>query len=103
MSAGTSSEPGRFKRYSEELGLLLWAIWNPIGVDVPLDEYDSYMPVIWRLLSEHAAVDDIAAELDRIADQQMGVSTGTSRETAERLTQWWHWRFTFPEEYEGRS
>ena len=70
---------------------------------MPLDEYDSYVPVVWKLLSEHANVDEVAAELDRIADERMGGPCGTSRDAAERLTQWWYWRFAFPAEVEPRS
>jgi hypothetical protein len=38
-----------------ELRLILWAAWDPIG-RVPRDEYDWYVPRLWGLLREHAAV-----------------------------------------------
>jgi hypothetical protein len=38
-----------------ELRLILWAAWDPIG-RVPRDEYDWYVPGLWALLREHAAV-----------------------------------------------
>ena len=103
MDSEAPDERGRFRAHVEELNLLLWAVWNPIGVDVPLDEYESYVPIVWKLLSEHADVGEIAAELDRIAHQRMGVSSVRGRETAERLSQWWYWRFDFPVEFDARS
>jgi len=38
-----------------ELRLILWAAWDPIG-GVPRDEYDWYVPRLWGLLRELAAV-----------------------------------------------
>jgi hypothetical protein len=93
----------RFRTYAPELELLLWAVWNPIRVDVPLDEYESYVPVIWRLLSEGAGVDAVFSELKRICEEQMGGCGGREREAAERLTEWWYWRFDYPVEFEARS
>jgi hypothetical protein len=92
----------RFK-YASELGLVLWAVWNPIGTSVPIDEYESYVPVIWKLLAEHAGIEAISTALAQIADERMGGDRGTSRQTAERLTEWWYWRFDFPEEFEANS
>lgn len=67
------------------------------------DEYESYVPVIWKLLDEHAGIEAVSAKLDQIAEERIGVDRGTSQYAAERLTQWWYWRFDFPEEFEANS
>jgi hypothetical protein len=96
-------EKERFRRYAPELGLLLWAAWDPIGARVPLDEYESYVPSVWNLLAKRVEVDEIAAHLDGIADEQMGVRRGRGRAAAEVLGRWWYWRFDFPVEFEAHS
>ena len=52
MDARAQAEKKRYQKYRPELELLLWAVWDPIGADVPLDEYTNYVPTIWRLLEE---------------------------------------------------
>ena len=50
--------------------------WDPIGVaDEPMaqDEYDSYIPMIFRLLSEEAEDAVIAAHLAKIETHEMGL------------------------------
>jgi hypothetical protein len=66
-------------------------------------EYEAYVPVVWRLLSEHADVKEIATCLDNIADERMDVGRGAGQAAAERLSQWWYWRFDFPVEFEAPS
>ncbi len=39
--------------------------WNPVGFDVPEDEYDSCIPGIYRLLRERAGIAAIASHLDQ--------------------------------------
>lgn len=101
VDSAAKDEKDRFRTHSTELGLLLWALWNPIGAGVPLDEYDTYVPTIWRMLAEHAGPEVVAAELARISEEQIEVDRGTSLHAATRLTQWWYWRFEFPEESES--
>jgi hypothetical protein len=93
----------RFEKYSGELSLLLWAVWNPIGFDVPLNEYEHYTPALWRMLEEQASVAAIAAELTRICEESITVSEGTDHTAAETLKRWWHWRFEFPKQFEDGS
>lgn len=93
----------RFRKYAPELGLLLWAVWDPIGAGVPIDEYESYVPAIWKLLDEHAGIEAISNALAQIAEERMGTDRGMSRHAAERLTEWWYWRFDFPEEFKANS
>jgi hypothetical protein len=93
----------RYRRYAPELGLLLWAVWDPIGVGVPLDEYENYVPAVWKLLDQGAGAEAVAAELTRICVERIGMDAGTNAEAAERLTAWWYWRFEYPEELEANS
>jgi hypothetical protein len=93
----------RFRKYAPELELLLWAVWDPIGAGVPIDEYESYVPVIWKLLHERAGAEVVSTALAQIAEERIGLDRGTSRSAAERLTQWWYWRFDFPEEFNANS
>jgi hypothetical protein len=96
-------EAERFRRYATEFDLLLWAVWDPIGAGVPLDEYTSYTPIVWGLLHRGAAVEEVAALLTKIAVERIGVPATTSDYAAERLKQWWYWRFEFPEEFDAAS
>jgi hypothetical protein len=92
------AERERFKKHAPELNLLLWALWNPIGASVPLDEYESYVPPIWKLLVVDASVEDIAAELRRIEQDQMDSAGNGTQAVAERLKDWWYWRSKYPDE-----
>jgi hypothetical protein len=94
----TEAERERFKKHAPELNLLLWALWNPIGASVPLDESESYVPRIWKLLVVDASVEDIAAELRRIEQDRMDSTGNGTQAVAERLKDWWYWRFKYPDE-----
>ena len=98
MDTPGRSGKDRFRKHSGELSLLLWAVWNPIGFDVPMSEYERYMPTLWRMLEEDASVDAIAAELTRICEESITVDAGTNRTAAETLKRWWYWRFEYPEQ-----
>jgi hypothetical protein len=37
--------------------------WNPIGFDVPDDEYDSYIPAVYQLLRGGASAEEISRRL----------------------------------------
>ena len=78
------------------------ALWEPIPVGVPLDEYESYAPGIWRFLSEGADADVIARELARWRTGHIGMGADEDRDrrTAQRLKDWWYWRFEYPEDVE---
>ena len=89
-----AAEKERWRRYGPELRLILWAAWDPIGVGVPLDEYDTYAPQVWELLRSGASEDDLAAHLGSI--RARSIQTGTHEQdirAAEKLWDWWHWRF----------
>lgn len=73
-------------------------MWNRIGFDVPLDEYERYTPAVWRLLEEHASIDAIATELTRVCAESIEVDAGTNRDAAEMVTRRWYWRFDYAED-----
>ncbi len=50
---------------------LLLAEWNLIGFYVPNDEYDSYIPAIYRLMQTRVSVEELAAHLQEIETQQI--------------------------------
>jgi hypothetical protein len=92
----------RFRAYAPEVTLLLWAVWNPVGTDVPINEYENYVPGVWKLLEAGADVDAVSAELTRIVDERMmGSGQGTERAAAETIKAWWYWRFDYPKGFEA--
>jgi hypothetical protein len=48
--------------------------WNPIGVNVPDDEYDGYIPTIYRMMQELAGVEKLADHLGKLEWISMGLS-----------------------------
>jgi len=98
VSASHPPANDRFREYSGELNLLLWAVWNPIGSDLPLSEYERYVPTLWRMLEDDSSIDAIAAELTRICQEAMEIEASTNGSTAETLKRWWSWRFEYPEQ-----
>jgi hypothetical protein len=69
----------------ESIKRLLWNEWDPCGVngnDMLRDEYDSYAPQVFRLAREGASVDMIAACLDKIAVERMGLPANPARSYA---------------------
>ena len=61
----------------------------------------TYVPVVWGLLNGQASVEAIASELTGIRTEAMGLAgDGPEMETAQRLKDWWYWRFDFPKEFE---
>jgi hypothetical protein len=103
MDSDARAANERFRKYAPELNLLLWAVWAPIPAGVPVDEYEGYVGFVWKLLAERAGVDAVAAALTRLSEERMGIGGSTSRAAAERLTEWWYWRFDVPDELEERA
>ena len=85
------------------VGRLAQAGWDPI-TGVPLSEYDTYVPAIWRLLDGQAGVEEISAELSRIRVKVIGLDADASRdhEAAGRLIEWWCWHFEYPKKTEAK-
>ena len=53
--------------------------WDPIGCGVPEDEYDSYIPVIYRLMQGHAGVEGLANHLEKLETESMGLRADPAR------------------------
>jgi hypothetical protein len=54
----------------------LWNDWDPIGVSKlggVDDEYDSYAPVVLRMIEDGATVQELAAYLFSVQSEQMGL------------------------------
>ena len=76
---------------------LLMAEWDPIGVqDWPeaVNEYDSYVGVVGRMLHEGATADEIQQYLRGTREEYIGLGPSSEgdvrdREVARRLTEWY--------------
>jgi hypothetical protein len=66
---------------------LLMSEWGPIGCGVPQDEYDSYIPAIYRLLQARVSVEELASHLEEIETKQIGLPARpeVNRRVAEML------------------
>ena len=79
-------------RGQDELALILWAAWDPIGAGVPRDEYDSYAPRVAGELRSGAPVEGIASMLSEFRTKAMGLPTDHVADTvaAEKIWEWYH-------------
>jgi hypothetical protein len=64
--------------------------WDPIGVGTvaeAADEYDGYIPTIYRMMQEQVGVEKLALHLGQIQEISMGLSPQrkTNRRVAELL------------------
>jgi hypothetical protein len=78
----------------EELRLILWAAWDPIG-GVPRDEYENYAPQIGSLLRAGGSPEDVFALLRKIRTETMSLPPDEERdrEVAEKLRDWYEHPF----------
>lgn len=53
--------------------------WDPIGCGVPDDEYDSYIPVIFRLMQGRAGVEGLANHLEKLETEYIGCQADPDR------------------------
>jgi hypothetical protein len=58
---------------------ILMAEWDPIACGVPEDEYDSYIPGIYRLMQGRAGVEGLAAHLGKLETLSMGLPAHADR------------------------
>ena len=79
------------KRQLDQLNLILWAAWDPIGLGVPTDEYASYAPRILALLQAGSREAVVAEELSRIRTEQIGAvgRPGADSHGADKLCEWY--------------
>ena len=82
------------RRGEEELRLILWAAWDPIG-GVPRDEYENYAPQIASRLRDGATPDEIAALLSEIRTDRMGEPPDPSKDraVAHKIQDWYEHPF----------
>jgi hypothetical protein len=50
---------------------ILISDWDPIRCGVPEDEYDSYIPVIYRLMQAGGSAKELAAHLQKLETEAM--------------------------------
>jgi hypothetical protein len=68
---GTAMQRCDWKADVDAIRSLLMAEWDPIGCGVPDDEYDSYIPDIYRLMQARVSIDGLATHLQEIETQRM--------------------------------
>lgn len=81
MMPGLATRPWRVlaKRVSQ----ILHTVWDPLGVDSEpgaQTEYDDYVPEIFRLLVRDASADGIAARIEAIRREHMGLPGHEARD-----------------------
>ncbi len=66
----------KWKAHVDAIRQLLLVDWDPIGGGgghVPEDEYDGYIPVIYRMMQEGVGVKALASHLGQIESERMGI------------------------------
>ncbi|KZN70400.1 hypothetical protein [Pseudoalteromonas luteoviolacea] len=73
----------------KELQGILWKDWDPIGVYEEGskwdDEYDSYVPHLFKLVTEGADHIKISAYLTSVINQSIGLSTAPNNELEMKI------------------
>lgn len=80
------------RRVKQEIGRVLWAVWDPIGLnglqDAPRDEYHAYVNPVFELLLKGASDEELATYLHEQVVVRMGLAGATRehmRETVRAL------------------
>jgi hypothetical protein len=91
----------------EELSLILWAAWDPIG-GVPRDEYETYASQVASRLRAGATPDEIAAFLGEIRTGSIGLGPDPAADkvVAYKIQDWYEppsvsTRYPSPAEFDG--
>jgi hypothetical protein len=53
--------------------------WDPIGCGAAEDEYDGYIPVIYRMMQARAGVEELACHLEKLETENMGLRAHMDR------------------------
>ena len=64
-------QPRDWKADVDAIRRVLMSDWDPIGCGVPDDEYDRYIPVIYRFMQSRASIEELALHLQALETQQM--------------------------------
>ena len=79
----------KHKELYKKVDEILWNDWDPIGINdsAPRDEYQGYVPEIFKMLIENKTEKEIAVRLNHIAINSMGIfgSFEHSKEIAKKL------------------
>ncbi len=65
--------PG-WKSDIEAIRQILLSDWNPIGFDVPDDEYDEYIPQLYQMIRNQASVDQLSHHLSQVESDRIGLT-----------------------------
>jgi hypothetical protein len=79
-----TKKPHNWKGDVDAIRKLLMSEWDPIGCGVADDEYDQYIPVIYRLIQSGASIEELATHLTNIETQNMGLSGGRDVDNRNR-------------------
>ncbi len=74
----STSEKGLYRRVDE----VLFYLWDPIGVcDIPMarDEYQSYLPKVFKLLINDSKDHEVSAYLIKVESGSMGMSPNSKK------------------------
>ncbi|WP_077343617.1 hypothetical protein [Pseudocolwellia agarivorans] len=74
----STSEKGLYRRVDE----ILFYLWDPIGVcDIPMarDEYQSYLPQVFKLLINDSKDHEVSAYLIKVESGSMGMSANSKK------------------------
>jgi hypothetical protein len=74
----STSEKGLYRRVDE----ILFYLWDPIGVcDIPMarDEYQSYLPQVFKLLLNDSKDHEVSAYLIKVESGSMGMSANSKK------------------------
>jgi hypothetical protein len=76
-----------YREKAKVIRRILLAEWDPFGCGVPEDEYDSYIPGIYRLIHGSANLEQLASHLRKLEKIAMGLEPDLekSRRVAELL------------------
>jgi hypothetical protein len=77
-------KPRNWKEDVDAIRKVLMSEWDPIGCGAPDDEYDGYIPVIYRLMQARVSVEELASHLTNIETESMGLSGGRAVERRNR-------------------
>ncbi|WP_221624643.1 hypothetical protein [Burkholderia sp. Bp8963] len=85
----TDAELELYRRVDE----VLYYVWDPIGVahsPAARDEYQGYLPKVFAMLQEGADASSVAAYLDAVATERMGLQENgeNSKRVAKLLLDW---------------
>ena len=80
-------QPRDWKADVNAVRTILMSEWDPIGCGVPDDEYDSYIPMIYRLMQARVRVADLASHLLKLETDTMCLPARpeVDRRVAKRL------------------